>query len=121
MTPLGRTLRHLYATSGHTSLTEWCQCVGVSYGTIRHWMRTETEPTWLRTLRTIKRRTGLTWGELLDGHSWERRAVRVNVSNKQTGYATGHSECSACGCHVSPIARYCEGCGARFMDKEEHE
>ena len=43
MTPLGRTLRHLYATSGHTSLTEWCQCVGVSYGTIRHWMRTDTE------------------------------------------------------------------------------
>ena len=71
MTPLGRTLRHLYATSGHTSLTEWCQCVGVSYGTIRHWMRTETEPTWLRTLRTIKRRTGLTWGELLDGHAWD--------------------------------------------------
>lgn len=118
MTALGQSLRRLYQTSTHSALTDWCQCVGVSYSTVRNWIRAETEPAWLRTLRTIKRRTGITWGELLDGHPWERMAVRVNVSNKQSDYATGHSECSACGCHVSPIARYCEGCGARFMDKE---
>lgn len=116
MTPLGRALRHLYATSGHTSLTDWCQCVGVSYGTVRHLMRGDVEPSWLRTLRTIKRRTGLTWGELLDGHAWERRAVKMCVANPATDHATCWHECSACGAHVSPRARYCESCGAFFGD-----
>lgn len=118
MTALGESIRRIYHTSGHTSLEDWCQHLGVSVGTVRNWIRAEVEPSWLRTLRTIKRRTGLTWGEILDGHPWERRAVRINVSNKQTDYATGHSECSACGCHVSPIARYCEGCGAFFGEEE---
>lgn len=121
MTPLASALTRLYKTSGHTSLQDWCLALGARYDTVRRWLSADMEPHWLRTLRTIKRRTGATWAELLDGHPWERRAVRVSVSNKQTGYATGHSECSACGCHVSPIARYCEGCGAYFINSETED
>lgn len=121
MTPLAAALTRLYKTSGHTSLRDWSLALGAPYETLRRWMRDDAEPRWLRVLRTIKRRTGVTWGEILDGHPWERRAVRVNVSNKSTGYATGHSECSACGCHVSPIARYCEGCGAYFINSETED
>lgn len=121
MTTLGRTLRHLYHTSGHTSLTDWCQCVGVSYGTIRHWMRGDTEPSWLRTLRTIKRRTGVSWAELLDGHAWERRAVKVSRPDRATDCATGHHECSACGGRVGPTDRWCRWCGAFFINSETEE
>lgn len=118
MTPLASALTRLYKTSGHTSLRDWSIALGAPYETLRRWMRDDAEPRWLRVLRTIKRRTGVTWGEILDGHPWERRAVRVNVSNKSTGYATGHSECSACGAHVSPCARFCESCGAYFINSE---
>ena len=121
MTPLAAALTRLYKTSGHTSLRDWSLALGAPYETLRRWMRDDAEPSWLRVLRTIRRRTGVSWAELLDGHPWERRAVRVNVSNKSTGYATGHSECSACGCHVSPIARWCEGCGARFINSETED
>lgn len=121
MTPLASALTRLYKTSGHTSLRDWSLALGAPYETLRRWMRDDAEPSWLRVLRTIKRRTGVSWAELLDGHPWERRAVRVNVSNKSTGYATGHSECSACGCHVSPMARFCEGCGAYFINSDTED
>lgn len=116
MTALGQSLRRLYQTSAHSALTDWCQCVGVSYGTVRNWIRAETEPAWLRTLRTIKRRTGVTWGELLDGHPWERMAVRMCVSNHATDCATGHCECSACGGAIDPWDSWCRHCGARLED-----
>lgn len=117
MTALGESIRRIYHTSGHTSLEDWCGHVGVSVGTIRNWIRAEVEPSWLRTLRTIKRRTGLTWGEILDGHPWERRAVKMSKPDRRTDCATGHHECSNCGAHVSPRARYCEMCGAYFGEE----
>ncbi len=68
MTPFGKALYHIYQMSGCVSIAEFCQHMGVSNGSVRHWMNSE-EPAWLRNLRTIKRRTGLTWGEILDGHA----------------------------------------------------
>ena len=64
-TRLGRALRRLYEASGARDVTEWAFVLGVSYGTLRHWMRAAQEPSWLRTLRTIKRVTGASWEELL--------------------------------------------------------
>lgn len=121
MTPLGEGIRRLYVTNGHESLSDWCAHLGVPLGTVRNWLRGDVEPSWLRTLRTIRRRTGASWGEILDGHPWERGAVKMSKPDRRTDCATGHHECSACGCHVSPMARYCEGCGAYFINGETEE
>lgn len=115
MTALGKSLRRLYHTSGHEALSDWCQCVGISYGTIRHWIKSDAEPTWLRTLRTIKRHTGASWSELLDG----KRAARIiEVADPRTDCATGHSECSACGWTVDCWDSYCRHCGSEFREEE---
>ena len=66
-TQLARALRRLYAASGAPDLSSWCQHLGVSYAQVRGWLNAEREPAWLRTLRTIKRITGCSWDELLDG------------------------------------------------------
>ena len=51
---------------GFVLATDAAQAWGVSAYVIKHWLSQE-EPSWLRTLRIIKRLTGLTWDELLDG------------------------------------------------------
>lgn len=114
MTPLGNALKRIYVTSGHASLRDWCAHVGVPYETLRRWMR-EDEPAWLRTLRTIKRRTRMSWDEILDGKV--RVARRVIVSNHATDCATGHCECSACGGAIDPWDAWCRHCGARLEDE----
>lgn len=121
MTPLASALTRLYKTSGHTSLRDWSIALGAPYETLRRWMHDDVEPRWLRVLRTIKRRTGVSWAELLDGHAWERKAVKMSKPDRRTDCATGHHECSACGCHVSPVARFCEGCGAYFINCETED
>ena len=115
MTAFGKSIRHMYQTSGHVSLADWCSHIGIKYGTVRHWAESDTEPTWLRTLRTIKRRTGLSWPELLDG---KRPARIIQVSNPDTDKATGHSECSVCGWTVDCWDSYCRHCGAEFREEE---
>lgn len=112
MTTLGRALRRAFQLSGARSQAEWCEHLGVKQTTVRGWMRDDVEPHWLRTLRTIKRRMGLTWDELLDGKF--RVARRVIVSNHATDCATGHCECSACGGAIDPWDKFCRHCGTRL-------
>lgn len=116
MTTLGKSLHRIYVTSGHTTVMDWCKHVGIPYETIRGWMRGETEPAWLRTLRTIKRRTRMSWDEILDGR--ERTARKVSVTNPDSDHAIGHSECSECGAVVYSVDKYCRACGRRFLEDE---
>lgn len=107
MTPLGNALKRIYVTSGHASLRDWCAHVGVPYETLRRWMR-EDEPAWLRTLRTIKRRTRMSWDEILDGRT--RTARRVTTCDG----AVGHCGCSACGGAIDQDDAWCRHCGRRL-------
>lgn len=109
MTSFAKALDRAFRTSGQPSLMDWCSDIGVSYSTIRTWMG-EQEPSWLRTLRTIKRRTALSWGEILDGI----KATRVDVSDESSDHAIGHSRCSECGKTVDITDRFCRHCGARL-------
>lgn len=65
-TRLSRGIRRAMDECGLTHATDAAQAWGASAYVIRHWM-TQPEPSWLRTLRAIKRLTGLSWDELLDG------------------------------------------------------
>lgn len=66
-TPLARGLQRALAMSGLPTMADLCSVAGVNAEAVRAWQRGETEPMWLRTLRAIKRSSGLTWDELLDG------------------------------------------------------
>ena len=59
-------IRLAMAVGGFEHASDAAQAWGVSAYMLRHWM-TQGEPSWLRTLRIVKRLTGLTWDELLDG------------------------------------------------------
>lgn len=65
-TRLGRGIRKAMDVCGYTFASDAAQAWGVSAFVLRHWM-TQEEPSWLRSLRAIKRLTGLSWDELLDG------------------------------------------------------
>ena len=114
MTPFGRALYRIYLGSGCVSIAEFCQHMGVSNGSVRHWINSE-EPAWLRNLRTIKRRTGLTWGEILDGHA----ETCGECSNAAPGYIDFLcSECGFVSYHNDENDdgdgwRYCPSCGKR--------
>lgn len=66
LTRFGRGIRNAIDESGHEHTSDAAQSWGVSAFTLRHWI-TQEEPSWLRTLRIIKRLTGFTWEEILDG------------------------------------------------------
>ena len=66
MTGLARGVRAAIARTGATSTREFCDFAGVNYGTICDWLRRDEEPRWLRTLRTLRRVTGMGYGELGD-------------------------------------------------------
>lgn len=66
-TRLGRGIRRAMDVCGFTYATDAAQAWGASAYVIKHWLNGSEEPSWLRTLRIIKRLTGLTWDELLDG------------------------------------------------------
>lgn len=65
-TPLSRGVRQAMDVGGFAFASDACKHWGVSLSTVRAWIACE-EPAWLRTLRAIKRSSGLTWDELLDG------------------------------------------------------
>ena len=65
-TSLSRGIRQAMDACGFAYASDACKAWGVSVSMVRGWLACE-EPTWLRTLRTIKRLSGLSWEELLDG------------------------------------------------------
>ena len=62
---LAKGLRRAYAMSGAPTVADFAAAVGVSYSWLVENMKREDEPLWLRTLRAIRRATGLTWDEIL--------------------------------------------------------
>ena len=62
---LAKGLRRAYAMSGAPTVADFATAAGVSYSWLIENMRKEDEPLWLRTLRAVKRATGLTWDEIL--------------------------------------------------------
>ena len=119
MTPFGKAMRRAYKLGVHDALADWCVHTGVSHDVVRGWINGETEPAWLRTLRTIKRRTGLSWGELLDGR--ERATARRVTTYRDEGRVTGRATCSECGGAVGQHDKYCKHCGCRLVSDREGE
>lgn len=62
---LAKGLRRAYAMSGAPTVADFAAAAGVSYSWLTDNMRREDDPLWLRTLRAVKRATGLTWDEIL--------------------------------------------------------
>ena len=116
MTTFGNAIRRAYRRGAQEHLSDWCTFIGIPYDVVRGWIRADTEPTWLRTLRTIRRRTGLTWDELLDGRT-RPTATRV-TTYRDEGRATGRTTCSECGGAVGQHDRFCRHCGADLGEVE---
>lgn len=65
-TRLSRGLRKAMDADGFTTASDAAQHWGIGYSRLCHWISSE-EPAWLVAMRRIKRMSGLTWDELLDG------------------------------------------------------